>query len=97
MFVNQNAVVIILSKPSRVACERSLFEERMKNREEREEKGCKPVDRHRVILEHNPYPSPLPTRMVNGNSYGIGGLKGRNFQGLWGCPREEFSTGLQKT
>ena len=30
MFVNQNAVAIILSKPSRVACGGSLFGERVK-------------------------------------------------------------------
>jgi len=27
---------------------------------------------------------PYPPQMVNGNSQGVGGLKGRSFQGVWG-------------
>ena len=31
-------------------------------------------------------PPPPPPRMVNGNSLGVWGLKGRNFRGVWGMP-----------
>ena len=30
---------------------------------------------------------PPPLRVVNENSYGVGGLKGRNFRGVWGVPK----------
>ena len=42
-------------------------------------------------------PPHLLTRMVNGNSYGIGGLKGRNFQGLWeGAQEKNFAQGYKR-
>ena len=36
-----------------------------------------------------PYPPP-PLRVVNENSYGVGGLKGRNFRGVWGVPKRRI-------